>query len=490
MWEEKYKTASKTTEALLLLAGESVGIIVGKFASIVGHVNNLIKTDNMVALKKRYPVITNEFREYTSLTTSLNTMAKNAANIEYNRKSVALLMHGKSKFSDDVRTHVKTKTEKIEKNLSDFISSVKVCVNAIKFFGNLEASDDAQSSESVTSLKGLANEMASIIKKLEDRSIDDVRLASKEIIKITGSNSSSSSNSSDGGDSDDNVIMIGGFSDGEPDAMVIDLRGGIDERKSRASLYEKDIKDKQYGIYGSFEEYKCNVMKPSLRKMYPESSPKKLASLEPQELVDYFRKINKVADYSSMQLQEMQKTGALETISQYLAKHYKQYLGESAPKSYIPNIPGDNLQDTLKFFQSADESLREIDEKIVEKYVTEALKDTKTEKSEPPPEPIRSDIKEDIRKSVENYKDLLEKITEVRKKYNPTSSNTGNNVDDLIKFEESIYDVLCEEGSLHSQAAGALHDIIKKWHDFISPDNVKPCIRKVIAYIVYKELHD
>ena len=69
----------KISEALLLIANASLEMIAKAFAQRISHINNLIKTDNLMALKKRHPILTDDFREYTALTTSINIMATNVA---------------------------------------------------------------------------------------------------------------------------------------------------------------------------------------------------------------------------------------------------------------------------------------------------------------------------------------------------------------------------------------------------------------------------
>jgi hypothetical protein len=527
-WEEKYKNASKTAEAVLLLVNASIEIITPIFASQVAHVNSLINLSNIEALKKRHPVLTDDFREYSALLTSLNTMSSNVSRMEYTRKSLALLVSGKSKFDDKSRAHINNKVEKFESDLADFAASAKVSTHAIEFFGSHERGtrdrgaqnekDDAGTGKQVSSLKELAKKLASIIDNIEERSISDVRMAGKDVQRIIGKGNTITG-SAGYTDEREHEVKVGGFTDGE-DAQVFMGGGhsviGAESRRRKYDRLRKDLHSGEYGIYGSAEEYGKNVVTPTMSKLYAGKSPKDLASMDAVELASYFRELDNITESVEEQLRAARESYILQNLRGYLAKHHKQYLEEDISPIKLPDTPDiesanpETLASIHIFLEAMDVTLSTTDRSILKSYVDRVIQSAADpeekqkimesiesyKRDEGPP--VRIVVKRELRKATHAYADALKTLqsaqdatnTRAREVYEEVMKSDASALpaDKLIKFNEGIKEMLSMEERAYVAVADALQSLLSQWNAFISPERVDTCIRRVISYVAYPRI--
>lgn len=455
--EEKRKTA----EAVFMLINASVEIITPIFASQISHVNKLIDMGNMDALKKRHPVLTDDFREYSALLTSLSALSTALSRME-NAKAP-------------------------ESYLSDFSAAAKVANHAIEFFdtrAKSKSDDNPKSDTGVSSLRELAKKIADIIMKIDDRRAK-------------------------GGD-DDKVVKIGGFAEGtsvHEFIMGSNAVNGAASRNRKLHHIRKDLISRSFGIYGGAEEYGKNVVARTVRSMYPSKklTPSELSKLGNADLVDYFRKLDNVDEVLREQSHAVRESGALQKLHEYLAKHYKQYLNKDIDTARLPDIPHEpDAADVAMFSEAADTLLSEIDKEILTQYVGDSINAAKTdmrsaiarmrayERESGPP--VRVVMKRKIRDATKALRIAINEMDAAREETNMTASKSGiitdvgSAVERLTEFNNAIKNSLTAEETMYAQVSTRLQELMQAWMDFISPERVDTCIRRVINYVAFPKI--
>jgi hypothetical protein len=503
-FEEKYKNANKTAEGLLLLINSIIEIIVSQLGSNVKHINELISSDNIVALKKRHPVLSDDIREYTALTSSLVNMASDISRIEYNRKTLLV-----------AKTHTKEKTEKIETHLSNFIAAAKVCHSSIQHFSSGTESKKSigksvQSVQSVQSMNDVVKKIGQIIEKLEKQSLSDVRDASKEVLKQkTGSGESTSeiheylqkldTHSAAGVEKETTITCKGGS---EHEQVIISgncTRSVHDSRFAKYQMWNHDIQRKSFGAERNESEYMRDVVSPQLNKMYPGFDGNFTT------IVPYLRSIYKPwCAITSVLSVERDFT---KRVSAYLAKHSQQYLNSSDVQSSHTSqgeLPLQILSDVMQFSASAAAKLTDIDRRILNHYVqaaANAINGIKTiDGVKHTLESIQDSISTstDLKRLQSKYaiKDIssqiIQKTEKIRKWMNADDvsvvvtgmqGDLANNMSAMEKVETACANMFEREEKHFNAIAQLLEDLISAWEHLISPNVTDTCIRRVINNI-------
>jgi hypothetical protein len=454
----------KTSEAVFMLVNASVEIITHIFAGQISHVNKLIDMGNMEALKKRHPVLTDDFREYSALLTSLSTM------------STALSRMEGAKASDSY--------------LSDFSAAAKVASHAIAYFDSSGAlakpAKPAKNTTEVTSLRELAKKIADTIIKIDDR-------------HTSGTS-----------------VKVGGFVEGASTHEFVmggNAVSGAASRSRKLNHIRKDLTSRSFGIYGGAEDYGKHVVARTVRSMYPSEklTPGELANLDKAALVDYFRKLDNVDEVLREQLNAIQESDALTKLHKYLAKHYKQYLNADIDASRLPSVPSvpspasvPSVTEIVEFSEAVDALLSEIDNEILKQYVAGAVSTAKTDmqsaiarirayERETGP-PVRVVAKRKIRETTKALRDAIAEMNAARQRTHERAEraeraeHNGSAVERLTAFNEAIKDELAAEEVAYAQVSARLQAQIQAWMDFISPERVDTCIRRVINYVAFPKI--
>lgn len=535
-WSEKYKNANKTVEGLFLLTSSVVDVVINRMGSDVKHINSLISSSNIEALKKRHPVMLDEIREFTALMSSLNNMAANTARIEYLRKSIATQASGSSK-SDKKREYIKGKTEKLENHISDFAASIKVCRASLKFFA---PTSDTQSkpTKDISSLQDLVSILDKGIAKLDEQTIKDVRSASKELLSdIESSSKSGGSDGGDGGDGSESVSQIdeylkelnksatpttGGTGTGAGTSEIVcggtavvtsesRVSGGYDSRSAKSRMMQMDLKQGSFGLDRDRQRYMSEIVEPSIKKMYPGVSLEDLAQMSAEDIMSYLRKVNKIW-HPVLEVIKLDHISQWQpSLLSYLQKHSQKYLNREPDTSSVPAMSDNDdvlsqLQNICDVSKSVDQILADIDREIIISYVSEAAERAnlctsvdqvrsvvKKYKSIYKPGEVlpRTAIKKTIRQCTSELCQIVADLQQLQDQNDKsvvvvdTSAARDNMqaMEKVMRIEKATVPLLMKEEDLWKRAASVLNTLIESWLHLISPHVVDTCINPVKSKI-------
>lgn len=529
-WGEKYKNANKTVEGLFLLTSSVVDVVINRMGSDVKHINSLISSSNIEALKKRHPVMLDEIREFTALMSSLNNMAANTARIEYLRKSIATQASGSSK-SDKKREYIKGKTEKLENHISDFAASIKVCRASLKFFA---PTSDTQSkpTKDISSLQDLVSILDKGIAKLDEQTIKDVRSASKEL--LSDIESSSKSGGGDGGESVSQIDeylkelnksatpTTGGTGTGACTSEIVcggtavvtsesRVSGGYDSRSAKSHMMQMDLKQGSFGLDRDRQRYMSEIVEPSIKKMYPGVSLEDLSQMSAENIMSYLRKVNKIW-HPVLQVIKLDHISQWQpSLLSYLQKHSQKYLNREADTSSVPATSGDSdilsqLQNICDVSKSVDQILADIDREIIISYVGEAAERAnlctsvdqvrsvvKKYKSIYKPGEVlpRTAIKKTIRQCTSELCQIVADLQQLQDQNDKSVVVVDTSavhdkmqaMEKVMRIEKATVPLLMKEEDLWKRAASVLNTLIESWLHLISPHVVDTCINPVKSKI-------
>lgn len=545
-WSEKYKNANKTSEALLLLVNSVVDIITKQMGSDVKHINSLISGDNMEALKKRHPVISNSLREFTVLMTSLNNMTTNVSRIEYLRKSIAL--QASSSKSTKKTEYIKDKTEKFENYISNFIAAATVCKASLQFFAETafipgrssDKSDDKSDNRETTvnSMQDVVNALGKGINKMETQTIQEVRAASKNILEsmasdkkeggsqlddylrelhgVDGADGADGANSQIRGGADEPREIVCGGSDETVLVMVDHVHGGRDSRMAKKKLIFKDLNESSFGAGRDKKAYHKEVIKPTLKSMYPNQDIKKLVSMKSDEILTYLRSLDKISASVVDVMKSDNINGWEKAVRKYIKQHAERYNAnnvEFMSDNTTQTTVIERVQHICDMSKDLSAKLATVDYNIIVKFIQDTVDRVNLIDSITQVEALvndykshhtsdvfkRTTIKNEIKQHTNTLCKLIDKMNRLIEKNNKllvvvdmsNDLSVEQSMQKLMQIEQSAATLLTSEEKLWEEIAVSLNNLIKSWMYLISPKVVETCVNPVknkIAIIVVLNL--